>query len=53
MTTTPSGQPITHCDTCGRTHPEGRAHCRECGRPSAFIDRESGWCLACLNGPLP
>lgn len=27
-------------------------HCLLCGKASAFIDPDSGYCLPCLNGPL-
>ena len=50
MITTPSGIPIIECDECGWTHPSNRTHCDRCGRPSAFIDHDSGYCLSCLHG---
>lgn len=33
---TPTGIPITHCDTCGRTHPITRAHCTTCELATIF-----------------
>lgn len=52
MSTTPTGIPIALCPTCERHHPATRQHCGDCGRPTAFLDRDSGLCLTCLNGPI-
>lgn len=43
--TTPTGVPITLCDTCNREHPQGKRHCEICGCPSAFIN-DDGRCLS-------
>lgn len=40
--TTPTGIPITTCDTCGHTHPVTRVHCRDCGRAHLFGDCGGG-----------
>jgi len=42
--TTPTGIPVTKCDTCGREHPVTRRHCQVCGVPSIFIGSD-GCCL--------
>ncbi|QXB43549.1 hypothetical protein [Jonesia denitrificans] len=45
MTSTPTGVPIIQCGTCNRTHPQGRAHCTQCGRASLFLAH--GKCRNC------
>ncbi len=50
MTTTPTGIPITQCETCGIEHPITRNHCTDCGKPSMFIN-SNGRCLSCEHGP--
>lgn len=44
--TTPTGMAITACGACGVSHPVGRGHCGDCGRPSLFIS-PAGVCLTC------
>lgn len=46
--TTPTGIPITLCETCEHTHPQNRDHCDECGRASLFLS--DGLCLLCRPG---
>ncbi|ACV09935.1 hypothetical protein [Jonesia denitrificans] len=45
MTSTPTGVPIIQCGTCNRTHPQGRAHCTQCGQASLFLAH--GKCRNC------
>lgn len=46
---TPTGIPIIRCERCGLDHPEDRSHCHRCGAASAFIDRDSGYCITCRD----
>lgn len=44
---TQTGIPIIHCDTCRLYHPQGRRHCTVCGKPTLFINPNTGDCLKC------
>ncbi len=46
--TTPNGVPISLCAACHREHPQGKRHCNNCGKPSAFIN-DNGRCLLCAH----
>ena len=48
--TTPTGIPVTLCDTCCHTHPATRRHCLTCGIASAYLD-DAGYCLSHRREP--